>query len=352
MENRKIKLSKYVCMHTVYICIIVIIIAVFTICFVTSLMEQGTISNGFAEIANNSMTIVVSIAASILSSVMYTFIMQKRSEEEKEELKEDIEKSVETVYDKKKTDQIEQISKRVSEIFSETSDMMPSKCFRSANSPNLEFNLYLNKKITESRKFVYYGESPRFTCKRLYKLKDETENVKNLKIDIYVIDPTDDEMFKNNKAFLEVKEKNRFDKKARDFNTIVLDEKTKIMGCLYALGEMSGSFYELNVYLIKDIPFIDIEMTDDMIALEFFRTRNDYKRYPLTIIYDNKDAYYESYEFYLDWESKKATRISGEELTVDYILKIGEKAGLPNLTKEQLKDYCDMEIFEESEKYI
>lgn len=102
---------------------------------------------------------------------------------------------------------------------------------------------------------------------------------------------------------------------------------------------------------IRDVPFIDIEMTDNMIVLEFFRTSNDYKRYPFTLIYDDKSVYYESYKSYLDWEKGKAQHIKRDDLTVDFILELGKKAGI-EVTEEILRDCCNQEIFKEAENYI
>lgn len=351
MKNDKHNTSLVI--HIVYLCVICLIVVVFVnTLYKTNAIEKGSFNSTLNEFMDNSMTIVVSIICSILASVIYAYIMSKNSKIERENLKEDIKYISEKVYDEKIDDGVQRISQNISKIYNDTTDMMPSRYYRSADSPNLEFNTFLNRKIADSKKFIYYGESARFTCKRLYKLKNEISNVKNLKIEIYIVNPACNRIFESNKSFLAIKEKNKNYGEKRGWDTIIEEEKMKVLYCLYALKEMTSFFQRIDIFLIDDVPFIDIEMTDDMVALEFFRTRSDYKRYPLTIIYDNKKAYYESYEFYLEWEKEKAMYIKEEELTVDYILSLGEKAGIKNLTEKNLKGYCDKEIFNESEKYI
>ncbi len=339
--------------HIVYFCIIILIVAVLgNIIYKTNAVEKGGFNSTLNEFVDNSMTITVSIVCSIIASIIYAHIMNKKSEIERENLKKDIKIISEKVYDEKIDDGVQKVSQKITEIYNDTMDMMPSYYYRSTDFPNSEFNTFLNRKIVESKKFVYYGESARFTCKRLYKLKDEISNLKNLEIEVYIVNPACNKLFESNKAFLAIKEKNKNYGEKRGWNTIIEEEKIKVLYCLYALREMISFLHKVDVFLIDDVPFIDIEMTDDMIALEFFRTRNDYKRYPLTIVYDNKKAYYESYEFYLKWEKEKAKHIKQEELTVDYILALGKKAGIKNLTEQKLKECCDKEIFNELERYI
>lgn len=337
--------------HVIYICIIFLLLSIIIgIVFTTDAIEKGVLNNMVNHIMDNSMTIAVSIVCSILASVIYTYIIKNDSESERKNLKKDIKEVLGVVYNEKIEDGIQRISKNISEIYSTTMDMLPSRYYRSADEPNLEFNTFINQKICKSKKFVYYGESARFTCKRLFKLKDDVAGLKNLKLEIYIVNPSCDKVFESNKAFLMAKEKNKNYGKEREWETIVNEEKIKVLYCLYALRVIMRFIQSVDIYLIDDIPFIDIEIADDMIALEFFRTRDDYKRYPLTIIYDNKKAFYESYEFYLEWEKEKANHI--KDLTVDYILELGEKSGIKNLTEKKLEDYCEKEIFNDSEKYI
>lgn len=337
--------------HIVYISFIILLIAV----FYSVIYKEGAIGSVNAtviEILDNSITIIISIICSIIASIIYAHIMKKMTEEEKEAFKEDIKQISNEIYDEKIDDGVQRISQSVLKIYSGLTDMMPSHYYRSADSPNLEFNNFLNRKIMESRRFIYYGESPRFTCKRLYQLKDENPALKNLKIEVFIANPACDKLFESNKAFLIAKEKNGNYGCPKELETIIKAEKIKILYCLYALTHIMSSFQQIDIFLINDVPFMDIEMTDDMVALEFFRTRKDYKRYPLTLIFEGKRVYYESYEFYLEWEREKAIHIKEENLTVDYIIDLAKKAGIEKLTEERLKEYCNKKIFNESEKYI
>ncbi len=339
--------------HIVYICTIVLMIVVcVNIIIKTDAIKTGVINSALNELLDNGITIIVSIICSILASVIYAKIMNRNSEIEKESLKKEIEQISERIYDEKIDDGVKRVSQNVAQIYNATNDLMPSFYYRSADMPNYEFNELINRKIVQSKKFVYYGESARFTCKRLYQLKNKAPSLKNLKVEVYIVNPACDKLFEINKAFLAIKENNKNHGKKRDWDVIIEEEKRKVLYCLYALMEMMSFFLSVDIFLIDDVPFIDIEMTDDMIALEFFRTRDNYKRYPLTIVYEDKKAYYESYEFYLEWEKEKAKHIKAEDLTVDYIVSLAEKAGIKNLTENMLKDWCNKEIFHESENYI
>lgn len=337
--------------HVVYSCCIVIVIVIAgIIIYKMNIAGKKDINVTVDEVIENVATIILSITCSILASIIYAKIMDSNSKEEKDILKKDIKNIIEEIYNEKVNDGIERIATRVSEIYNDKTDMMPSDYYRSADYPHYEFNNYLNKKIIESKKFVYYGESPRFTCKRLYQLKDRRRS--NLKIEIFIVNPVCNKVFECNKAFLRVKEQNRNYGDEKKLESIIKQEKLKILYCLYALIRIRDFYGEMDIYLIDDVPFIDIEMTDNTIVLEFFRTQSDYKRYPLTIIYDNKRIYYESYEFYLQWEKEKADHIKGEELTQQYILTLGQNAGIKDLTVEKLEEYCEKEIFKDSEQYI
>lgn len=337
--------------HVKYISILVLFFAI----FFYILYKNHAFNNNndtLDVIVDNGMTIIVSIVCSILASIIFANVMDRKNEIKQEIFKEELTKIIDKVYDEKIDDGVQRISNSVSEIYNNTIDLMPSRYYRSADFPNLEFNNFLNNKIVESRKFVYFGESARFTCKRLYELKDKNPGLKNLRIEIFIVNPECNTIFEKSKAFLSIKEKNQNNGNMREWDEIIEIEKKKVLSCLYGLMELRSSLHRIDIYLIDDIPFIDIEMTDDMIALEYFRTRDDYKRYPLTIIFENKKAYYESYEFYLDWEKEKAMHINGEDLSAEYIIKLGEKAGIEKLTHEDLKEYCEKEIFYKDEKYI
>lgn len=352
-KPKKRIISGMLTIHAIYICCIVIILALVILVFSkTDVVKRADINAAYNELLNNSITIVISISCSIIASIIYARIMKEKGEQDREIIKEDLKQITDQIYDEKIDDGVRRISQKVLEIYNDTTDMMPSLYYRSADFPNQEFNTFLDKKIIESKKFIYYGESARFTCKRLYKLKDKGSEIKNLKVEIYIVNPTCNKIFESNKAFLATKEKNRNYGKMRAWDIIIEEEKLKVLYCLYALKEMTKFFQKVDIFLIKDVPFIDIEMTDDTVVLEFFRTRRDYKRYPLAIIYDDKKPYYESYEFYLEWEKEKAIHLDASKLTTNAILNLGRKAGIKSLTETKLKKFCDKEIFMESEQYI
>ena len=328
-----------------YICFIIILLVLLGLMMRQDCKKTNDVIDILVE---NSATIILS--CSIIASTIYAQVISKA---ERNNLKSDIKEISEEIYNEKICDSIEKISFNVSHIYSDTEDMMPSRYYRSADFPNQEFNDFLEKKIIQSKKFVYYGASARFTCKRLYKLlKNQRAEIGNLEIKVYIINPVLNELFESSKEFFMAKEKSRNPGKIRSYEKIIQEEKIKALYCLYALSKIKDEFRKINIYLVNNIPLMDIEMTDDMIALGFFRTSSDYKKYPLTIIYENKKTYYESYEFYLEWEKEKAVVVEKENLTVDYILDLGRRSGFKDLTEKKLEDRCDREIFNESEKYI
>lgn len=335
--------------HLFYCTIIALIIMIFAAVSLKAGIIKDTLEVMETALADNVITIAVSILCSVLASVIYASVMKKEGEKEKAVFKDHIKESIEEVirrsYDEKIDDGISRITQSVTNVYNDTSDMMPSRWYRSADQPDYEFNLYLDQQILKSSKFIHFGESARFTCKRLYKLKDSAQNTKNLEVEIFMVDPTQDKVFEANKHFLNVKEKNRNPGSSRSIEEIIEEEKLKILSCLYALNMMAGYFLDIKLYLVKDLPFIEIEMTDRMIALEFFRTYSEYKRYPLTIIYEEKKTYYEGYKFYFDWEKKKAEEIDANTMTMDKILEIGRKSGFANITEDEIKGYCAKEIF-------
>lgn len=337
--------------HLFYCTIIALIIMIFIAVSLKAGIIKDTLKVMETALADNVITIAVSILCSVLASVIYASIMKKEGEKEKavfeDNMKESIEEVIRRSYDEKIDDGIGRITQRVTNVYNDASDMMPSRWYRSADQPDYEFNLYMDQQILKSRKFIHFSESARFTCKRLYKLKDKAQNIKNLEIEIFMVDPAQDKVFEANKHFLDIKEKNRNPGSTRSIDMIIEEEKLKILSCLYALNMMAGYFADIRLYLIKDLPFIDIEMTDRMIALEFFRTYSEYKRYPLTIIYEEKKTYYEGYKFYLDWEKKKAEGIDASALTMDKILEKGRKSGLPSITEDEIKGYCTKEILDD-----
>lgn len=311
------------------------IIAVLVLSIIFMLIVSNIIGNEMKIQIQNFYTIVLSIACSIVATCICTYIMDGKNKLDKEEFEESIIKKITDIYNKK-------------------NDLTPSYVYPSSDYPQEEFNEYLDAKIAESEKFVFYGESARFTCKRLYKIGQKGGKTNNLKIDIFLINPANKDLFEKNRYFLDtIKQRNR-NAEEKDFQQIIIDEKMKILGCMYSLTKMKSKFLSIKIYLIDNMPFIDIEMTKDnnMLALEFFRTPENYKKYPCTIIYEGKNLYYDCYKFYIGMERGRAKEMTIESLTVDRIIEIGNEAGIKNLSEDMLKDYWDKEIVKESERYI
>ena len=346
-ENYGKKGSKEI-IHVVYWGIIVLTVVIAAgIGFGVGAAESEYLA-ALKVIWDNAVPITVSIVCSVLASIIYAYIMNRISKAEnnefKNEIKRELELVIDEIYDKKIADGTGKIVQEISEVYKNTADLIPFRSYKSSNKPNNEFNAYLNSKISDSHRFVYFGASATFTCYRLHELKRQMPDKVNLDIEIYIADPSNKEIFNNSEKFIWVKEQNRDPASKRDMQTIIREEKKNILACLSALEEMAGDFNDINVYMVSHLPFINIEMTDDMIVLEFFRTRENYRRYPLSIIYEGKKTLYEGYEFYLEWEREKAKHIKKSELTPEYIKKLGKDAGLGVLTDKQLKEYRNKRI--------
>lgn len=338
---------------TIFLLIIIAIIIFGVVLFVDAGIEEAAAKEAAHVLRENVMTIAVSIICSILASVIYANIFDSKSNEEKklfkseikEDIKKDIEETIEKAYDKKSNDGIKKVIGGVADLYHNTIDMSPSRYFTSSNTPNEEFNAYWDRKISESRKFIYFGASARYACYRLYKLKHQTMKTANFNIEIFIVNPANKEIFKENENFIMAKEKNRDYASKRKMEAIIKEEKENILSCLSALEEMKYDFNNIDVYMIQHLPFINIEMTGDTLALEFFRTNDNYEKYPLTLIYEGKKTLYEGYEFYLQREREKADHIKKNELKQEYIIKLGEDAGLGLLDEEQLKEFRDKRIY-------
>ena len=310
-----------------YVSIILLLVCAL-VSFVLWDNEPGsTIQNVIIVLKNFAVPAAISILCSVIASIICAGHAKRETE-----------------------DSINKITKNVTEIYSGITEMMPSRYYTSSDTPNPDFNQYLNRKILESRKYRFYGESARYTCKRLLTLP--TNDVKNLEVEVYLVDPTAKEGIQNSLAFLRDKDRNRNSDNEKYENKtdekLIEDEKLKTLACLYILGKMRVKFEDLRIYLLKHVPTMTIEMTDDSTVLEFFRTRNNHSHYPLTLIYDNKPTIYECYDFILDWEKHNLSELGNNSLNIGELVKLGKRAGLEKIDANDIELYAKNEIIKDT----
>lgn len=326
-EKKREKKQGNIKLHFLYMSIILLLICAL-VSFVFLDSEVGSTNHNVIIVLKNfTVPAAISILCSVIASIICAGLAKRETE-----------------------DSINQITKNVTEIYSGITETMPSQYYTSSDTPNPDFNQYLNKKILESRKYRFYGESARYTCKRLLTLP--TTDVKNLEVEVYLVDPTAEEGIQNSLAFLLDKDRNRnsdnkkFDNKSDEelIEELIKDEKLKTLACLYILGKIRVKFEDLRIYLLKHVPTMTIEMTDDSTVLEFFRTRNNHSHYPLTLIYDNKPTIYECYDFILDWEKRKISKMDNNSLNIDELVKLGKQAGLQDINTNTIEQYAMTKI--------
>lgn len=314
-------------LHISYLSIILLFLCAL-VYYILQESGSGTTShNVMAVIQNFLIPVIISIVCSVIASIICAVFSKIETE-----------------------NSISRITKNVTEIYSGISEMMPSRYYRSSDAPNLDFNQYLNRKILGSRKYRFYGESARYTCKRLLALPEN--DVKNLEVELFIVDPTAEDSIHDSIAYLRDKDRNR--NSYRQANTKISDEdlikneKIKTLACLYKLGEMQGKFKELRIYLLKHVPTMTIEMTDDTTVLEFFRTRENHSHYPLTLIYDNKPTIYECYDFIIDWEKHNLSEMTYESLKIHELVNLGKRAKMEKIDQQTIIDYAKKRIENDS----
>lgn len=350
MDSKK---EKSLMIHIVYGCIIILLLTIIiNMVLKASVNDQKLLSDSLSLVLDNSIVILVSVICSILASIVYASITEKRTANERAQMLKEMRDVADSIYNEKINSSVELITAKMSQIGIAASKMTPKYYFESGDQPNKEFNEVLNNSICKSRKFSFLGVSARFSCKRLHQLVQQIQSVSNLEVEIFIVDPANNDIFLRNKSFYMNRERAKNPDCIRSWDEIVREEKIKSLACLCSLSNLSKKMHKIDVYIVSEIPFVDVEITEDLVILEFFRTRRDYKKYPLTIIYDKNSAYYESYEFYLDWEKDRATPMRGDSITLDWVLDLGRQAGIEEISLEMLQSYCEEEIVVEHETYI
>ena len=114
---------------------------------------------------------------------------------------------------------------------------------------------------------------------------------------------------------------------------IINEEKLEVLRSLYALGKLQEK-YDIQVYLHKEIPFIRFEITDNLLVLSFLTQLSTGKKFPSTLIYENKNIFRLNYIDYAQEVIKRSYHMSSEELQIDKLLELGVTANIKDCNKE------------------
>lgn len=275
---------------------------------------------------DNIFTILVSIICSIIASCIFIIVTLKSDEQKNENL-------------------IKEITQNVMNINIERDALAPSQYYPSSDTPLDTFNSYWNEKISNAKKYTYYGASIKYACKRLKKLNEEGRLSSHIEIDMILPDPTCNIIFHQKSTLYTTREKNRNPKTQRSEDEIIKEEKRKIIFCLYALKLLNRN---VSVYLIKDIPPFSIEMVEttnresdnkDALVLGFVQCDKDAKHYPEIIVYEDKSIYQKNYGFYINRVKDGVEPLDLKALSIDTLLEMGNKAGLENFERNHIEDY-------------
>lgn len=319
------------------IIVLLICVIIYFVC-----VDADAVDSMMTRLLDNLLVMVVSVTCSIIASILYANITSAENKEHDEKVLNSMEAIISRQNDQNREALVEALTKKVSEITELKNDFSPTLCFQSASVPHEEFNTFLDNKILPSKRYVYYGESLRYTCKRLTNLVKNGIN-RHIEVELILPNPRLAKAFEQRLSFFQAKERNQNFENQRPINEVLSEEKFKLICCLYALSILSKSIC-IKAYLLDDVPFLGVEMTDNVLVLEFVQIKNEAKRYPLTVVYEDKQPYYDSFCYFLNSEKSRANPIKVEELTMENLLGWGQEAGIEGITEEMVLAYYNKEI--------
>jgi hypothetical protein len=304
--KKNIKLKTWMTVAAVSICLNGILFYLFAISISIS---PSTISIGI-----NLITLLGNFFLSFLVSIVYTYFC-RISDEEKEKKRE------------------KEMEEKIQNIYLKMLEMAPTHVYPAANQPIEDFNQRLNRSISRTKNYFYFSDRGLYVVKRL---KNDIEKYnERLSVSICLQDICDKSIFR---ARAEEYRKREIKQKGyRNLETIIRDEQLNILRVLYVISKLDD--LDIRVYLHKEIPFIRFEITDDMLAISFLPMLMEGKKYPPTLIYENEILFRQSYMDYINDVMNRAVLLKKEELTLDFLIELGKKAGISDFTKEDIVCY-------------
>lgn len=305
--------------------IIIILIAMIVVLVSLILLLCVKFPDDATDIGNvlvdNIFAIILSICCSVVASVLLMRLTLAQDRLRDEQL-------------------VKTISATVSEIYSQNQSLTPKHFFCDTDMPHEKFNEILNEKIRISEMYSFIGDSARFTCERLYGMS-QTGNVNpELKIQVILPDFRYDDVYSNKRDFFVTRERKINFHNQRTVENIIHDEKMKTIICLYAIGKMKA-FFDVEVYLVKEIPFMRIEIADDFLVLGFTQMQIKGKHYPPVMIYKDEKMFHQSFMAYIKENIERSYKMKEDELTADALVDAARDAGISGVNSKMVCKFYD-----------
>lgn len=270
--------------------------------------------NEIEEIGINLITLLGNFGLSFLVSIIYAKFSEKENEE-KELLRE------------------KRIEEKMQEMYLKSLNMAPTYVYSDANQPIEDFNKRLNKSIENTTYYYFFSDRGLYVSKRL--LKDIKNCNERFCAVICLQDIRDKRVFKARSKEYKKREINLGG--SRTDKEIISDEKLNVLKSLYVLSRLEK--IDVKIYLHREIPLMRFEITDDILAISFLPMLIKGSKYPPTLIYENEELFRPAYLDYFKNVKKRSIQVKKEDITIDYLLKLGKKAKIKNITENAIVEY-------------
>lgn len=325
------KFERFSKRETGLLCFLLLLLAILIACIVQYKWKVTDI------IFQNSFTFITSVVCSVLATTLLPRIFQSPNSDEIQKIVQEEIRNLPTETRTLDTEQIREMFKEeVIGITNKNSLVTPSAVYMDTDDPNPEFNEKLNQSILKSQNYIYFSDRAKYTAKRLYQGIDSKYTNPNLKIKVFVADIRD-EYNKDNEVFVaradaytSRERKLPPEMTRREIKEIIRQEKMDILNSIYCLAQLQDKF-DIKIYLHKEIPFIRFEITDTMFVMTFLNRIATGKKHPLTVVYENESVFKPNYEEYAKEIMNRSYELTKDDLTLNGLIKLGEKANL----------YCD-----------
>ena len=262
----------------------------------------------------NLVTLLGNFFLSFLVSILYTCFCRSNDRENEIKRGKELEDKIQTIYLK-------------------MLEMAPTYVYPATNLPIEDFNVRLNKSISETRNFYYFSDRGLYLSKRLK--EDIPSFNQRFTAVICLQDISEDSAFGARAEDYRKREVQQ--QRNRDIDTIIREEKISVLKSLYVISKLDN--IDIKIYLHKEIPFIRFEITDKLLSISFLPMLMEGKKYPPTLIYENEQLFRQSFLDYLNDVLYRSIPLQKEEITIDSLMQMGQDANIQNLTENEITEY-------------
>lgn len=266
------------------------------------------------KLAINLITLLGNFGLSFLVSILYTKF-SREDNETNELLREN------------------RIEEKIQEMYLKCLDMAPTYVYPATNQPIDDFNKRLNESIKNAGNYYYFSDRGIYVSKRLK--KDITNYSDRFCAIICLQDICEDSAFTARSEEYRKREVKLGG--SRTVKEIISDEKLNILKSLYVISKLEN--IDVKIYLHREIPLIRFEVTDDLLAISFLSMLMEGKKYPPTLIYENEKLFRQAYLDYFNDVIKRSVCVKKEDITIDFLVKLGKKAKISNITEDAIVEY-------------